>query len=429
MKLATFEVNNFRGIEHILVKPGAMTIVSGTNGSGKTSLIEALRTIFDGGHHPSNVRKGERKAEIILTLDTGIVITKTVTAKTSTLTVTDAEGQELPDATPKAFVERLATGFSFDPLGLIQAKPKDRAAFILESMPVTFTPTEIAAADPEYKGGVLDLDGLSDLHKGIYEKRKAANVIQRDTEGTVKTLQAALGTQEGETKDWESELRDLQAERATVDCQLADAEKAIIASATKEEHAVINEINEKISKLAEERATRVASIKAREAEALKHNEDAAKPERERIAGELAVAQEKVKAQSRDKATRASIEAARAKVREYFQKSDKFDKSLRALEELKKKKLAEQPLEGIELRDGEVFVDGIPFDELNTARQYLTAFSVAALKCGDLGLMIADRCEALESDTTWKAFVDGAKESGFQIVATRVEPGPLRVEVA
>ncbi len=186
MKLTSFAVTNFRGVEHISVQPGALTLIAGTNGSGKTSLIEALRTIFDGGHHPSNIRKGERKAEIVLTLDTGVIVTKTVTAKTSTLTVTDSEGQELPGETPKAFVEKLAVGFSFDPLGLIAAKPKDRAAFILESMPIRFEPAEIIAADPDYQGGALDLEGLDVLYKGIYEKRKAANVSQRDTVGVVR---------------------------------------------------------------------------------------------------------------------------------------------------------------------------------------------------------------------------------------------------
>lgn len=439
MKLASIEVSNFRGLDHILIKPKSITILSGQNGSGKSSLIEAIRSIFNGGHTPSNIRLGEKKAVIELILDSGITIKKTITEKTSTLTVTDKEGRELDGETPKVFVEKLATGYAYDALGLLTAKPKDRAAFILESMPITFQVSEISSLTVASDGGkpsktlgqvttlpagVVDLDGFDKIYTQVYEARRVANVAQKEAESTVNLLAKGLPTQD--EKDWAAGLSRLQTVQDGARKEVQEAEAAAEKSSVAQEHAIIAEINAKIQALTEERASRLAVVKQNLAAKLKQIKEITQPDMDKLTGEIATARERASAQERAAGVRESYETAKKRSREHVQKSMQLDAGVKALDALKKKKLSEQPIEGIEFRDGEVYVDGIAFDMLNTARQYLVAFTVAALKSGELGLMVADKCEALEAETTWKEFLEGAKDSGFQVICSRVSVGPLTV---
>jgi hypothetical protein len=101
--------------------------------------------------------------------------------------------------------------------------------------------------------------------------------------------------------------------------------------------------------------------------------------------------------------------------------------LEAIDRMKQKKLADLPISGVEIRDGGFYCDGLPFDSLNTAAQYLKAFEVGALQPGNLGLMIADKLESL-GPANWQLFQDAAVQSGFQIFATRVTEGPLAISM-
>ena len=101
-------------------------------------------------------------------------------------------------------------------------------------------------------------------------------------------------------------------------------------------------------------------------------------------------------------------------------------ALKALDFLKASKLESLPIPGADFRGGEFYVNGLPFDSLNDGQKFLTAFQVAALMPGDLGVLIADRAEILGPDN-WQAFQDAALQSGFQVFVTRVQPGPLEVK--
>ena len=79
-----------------------------------------------------------------------------------------------------------------------------------------------------------------------------------------------------------------------------------------------------------------------------------------------------------------------------------------------------------VKDGGIYCDGLPFDDLNTGAQYLKAFQAGSLQPGSLGLMVADRGETL-GEENWQAFQDAALQSGFQVFVTRVSDGSLDVQ--
>ena len=92
-------------------------------------------------------------------------------------------------------------------------------------------------------------------------------------------------------------------------------------------------------------------------------------------------------------------------------------------------LAESSIPGVDIHeDGSITVDGVPIDQLNTQRQYFTAFQVASLKQGDLGFMVCDRVESIVGQE-WEEFRQAAADSGFQVLVARSEANePLTIEV-
>lgn len=425
--IKSIDITNVRGIESMSLSPGSLTIISGANGVGKSSVLDAVAAVFEGGHDPTLIRAGAKKAEILLTLANGATIKKTITERSSTLVITDPQGVQV--ARPQSYVERLASGFGFDPLAFIAAKPKDRAAFLLEAMPITFTVAEVNRATQGLVGeqeADCDLDELAALRKLLYTERTACNVRERDADGTIAELRRAMPENDG--VDWDAKAAEAEDARVQIESQITAAEGEAKRIALTEKAAIIEDINSRMAELAAERERRLARVAADEAGRLKHIGDLAKPERERIAGEIATARERAAQRHRAKAAEETIEFTTKKARECAHRSMKLTTAIEALDALKKQKLDALPLEGFEVRDGEVFVGGLPFDSLNTAQQYLCSFQIAALKQGELGLMICDRAETLDNEN-FDAFCAAARESGFQILTARVTDGPLQAQIA
>src|SRR5712664_2293029 len=142
MKIASIELTDVGRFEELIIKPGALTILSGQNAEGKTTVLKALQTTFEGGHDPNIIRVGAKKATVVLTLDDGTVIKKTITAKGYNLTAEASDGVSIPS--PATFVKNLASGFALDPVAFVEAGKngaegwKRRQEFLQEAIPTTF---------------------------------------------------------------------------------------------------------------------------------------------------------------------------------------------------------------------------------------------------------------------------------------------------
>ena len=86
-----------------------------------------------------------------------------------------------------------------------------------------------------------------------------------------------------------------------------------------------------------------------------------------------------------------------------------------------------PIPGAEVRDGEIYVNDVPFDRINRAQQVQFALNLARLRAGELGLVLVDGLECLDAET-YPAFEAAAATTGLQFLVNRVTSGPLKVEV-
>ena len=71
-------INNFRGISSFETEiPGKIFALTGPSGSGKSSILKAIRFLFTGEMNDSLIRKGETSAKIQIIFDNGDVLSRT----------------------------------------------------------------------------------------------------------------------------------------------------------------------------------------------------------------------------------------------------------------------------------------------------------------------------------------------------------------
>lgn len=435
-------IENYKCIASMEVRPNALTVLSGGNEVGKSSFLEALTDLFEGGHRPQRIRHGAKKARIEIELDNGVLIEKSITPKSTAVKITDESGAEVKS--PQAYLNRLATGFGLDPLAIMTAKPKDRAAFLLEAMPIQFRrdaisevfdaapgctnlkairATETLADAPE----IMDIEALDALRDSIYKRRTRHNVLAKDADSTVSNLRKALPSDAGEDIDWKSRAKLLEQEVRVLESDLL----CLISQGQYKLQTEIQQINHErdieIQKIRDRADQLVGNAREKEREEELHLRDQAAPVIQAKHDEVTVASRNAEDQIRVQSLKEQIERERQKAGENSMAADRLTDTLEAIDEYKKRRLADSPLEGIEVRDGDIFVNGVSFDECNTATQMLACFRIAALKRGELGFMIADRAESLD-DHAWEMFQEAAIGSGYQVIAARVDgTKPLTVE--
>jgi hypothetical protein len=130
----------------------------------------------------------------------------------------------------------------------------------------------------------------------------------------------------------------------------------------------------------------------------------------------------------DQRSRAFVAEHREAVAALEENATHLTATLEKLDTLKAAALANLPIKGVEVRDGEVYVDDIPFDRVNRARQIRTALNVARLRAGQLGLVCVDGLESLDPET-FAQFEAAAAKSGLQFIVNRVSEGALTVRTS
>jgi DNA repair exonuclease SbcCD ATPase subunit len=448
-------VQNVKGIEFAEFAPGVLTVLSGSNGTGKTSILDAIRAVFAGGNDPGLIRMDQEMAIVELELEDGTTIRKRIKQNGGDLVVKNPEGKVVK--APAAYVEGLASSFAFDPLAFLTAPPKHRAAWLAAVMPIAVKPEQILArvAHPKNRPaiaemlpeGPMDLEGLNNARKAIYEARTGENAVVKRLSGTVDSLQASLGADE--EMDWSTKhaelLADLTNKRRERDAlsegTMAEYERRkaeIVAKGRADIDLAVKDLLAQIEKLKRLIETTTDAINADvNAQAAKAFEELSAKEREDAAAlnvaieslteEVATAKEKADQQARNEQTRRMLDQTRTEYLAAIAKAGLLDQAIEAMDKAKAKALSETPIPGLELAGEKIIYEGIEFDQLNTQQQYELAIEIGAQRAGSLPLMVSDCAEHLDPQK-FEAFKSAAVQSGFQIVMARVGEGSLHAEI-
>ena len=465
-RISSITVENVLGIERLEVRPGTVTLVSGRNGAGKTSFLEAIRALMRGGHDASLLRRGAEKGLVRFVREDGVELTKRITPERSPLDVRIPGAGKVSQG--QAVVDSMVDELAIDPLALITAKPKDRAKFALDLIDVELPDEAIAEATghpvPKFRGSALERIAVA--REVLYDERTAVNRVAKENRSTVARLRETLPSAEEEAPDLES----LRAERAAlassraeaetgataerVRCEKAaakkraDAVEAIKTNAQAELDAIREEAAERIRTIERERDAALERVKDRareEAEKRAWEERAAvagAAEGERIAIEAAAsafgsripeldkaitqAEERAKEHARAEKTREILADAEAAAEKGEADSKALSGAIERLDALKVSLLARLPIPGLEARPDDLYLDGIAYERLNTAKQIELSVRLAALRAGNSGLVVVDHGEALDSASR-EALKAAADACGIQLLVAIVSDGPLTVE--
>lgn len=418
MRINSVLIDNILATRHAEFKPGSLTIVKGKNGSGKTSILDAVRQIFEGGHDNGLLRRGAKTGECVLGIDSGHTVKMRVTAKDTTYTVTAPDGNPIPS--PRKFIEELAKSLATDPAGLLTAKPKDLAARLLEVMPIQFSQEELQAAVVEETWSVnngMDLSGVEAMEKTIYEARRVAGKDADKAKKTVQNLKTSVS--EGDGHNWGARVAELET-------LLNDGH----AGYRDELSSLQHETELSVEAMRKRFESEKADLMQGHAERKELVDQQWQTDLRKIEAARDEAKFRKEAFDKNEGLRLELAEQERMAKQSERIVGSMSRALENLAELKNAKLANLPIPGLTVRDEIAYFQDVPFEHVNLAKRIELCIQICAL-LGDgsqLPFMILDEAENMDSET-WEMFKAAAIASGFQVLAARVSDGPLDIEIA
>ena len=406
MKVSLIRLRNILGLESFeILKPGKLTVISGANETGKTSAIEGIKAILAGGAHDATLlRNGATEGEAVLLLDDGTEIRKKVGVETSALTVTHPDLGKIGAGV--GYLKAHFDALSFNPAEFLTAKPERRAEILIESVPMTISSSDLPRGLAQFDGIVkrvarVDfsrhaLKVLDEVRSLAYDERTGVNRVAKNSETTAAQIRRTIPV----------DFTGGQAPRE--EREAAIAEKAALVAKGKAEIAGVDEwLARKIEELRADAEAQKDKIR----EIYRHPLDEATKR-------VAVAEER--AESADRlAGSVTMAEEHEKTAEISKgQSERLTAAIEELDRMKLGLLEKLPFSGVEIRDGDIYVEGVPFDRLNTATKVKIIVSLARHRAGDVPFVVFDGLEVLDPKT-FKAFRDRITKEEIQVIATRV----------
>lgn len=415
---------------------GNLIHITGGNGKGKSSFIKAIKEVFkSSGSDADLIRIGEDKAEIMVSLDTGIEIQRRIGMGGNTVKVTK-NGQPLEK--PQALLNSLIGGLQFNPIDFMLAKTKQRMGILLSAMPFTLNYEQIVELLPaiEVVGGTFDfskhgLEVLDDIQKHVYERRHEQGIevdqLKKSIRQDRQDIPETLDEKKFEGFNLNAKIEERSTMEGVITAQKKDEESLDALRDLKTEKE--NDIKRKEDELIRLKSE-LADIQSRGSALNDKCNDFKPPQVDLIIAEIDEYQEFQKFGLK-------LEAIQQKEID-LEKSDAVRTSLDELykaltNEIPKKLLAEikLPIQNLEIDGDKILIKGVPIDKMSDSEQIRFSIEIAEALAGDLDAICIDRFETLEEKNRLKFLELASKphpQTGkrFQYFITEVTSGDLQV---
>lgn len=452
MKIIALQAENVKRISAVEIRPnGNLVEITGKNGAGKTSILDAIWWALAGASHIQSapIRKGANEARIRLDLGE-IRVTRTFRrgAKAgdkdaTSIVVESADGARFPS--PQRMLDALIGALSFDPLAFARDEPKAQFDLLKAFVPGV----DFAAIERAQRG---DFERRTDVNREAKQKRDAAAQIvlpadapteRRDEAALVAELErAGQHNADLEKRKANRQAASEKIERLTAERQaLADGQPARLAAIEKRRAETVDDLERQIEALRQ----RIVGINAAadddvtnlhdqiaderraletEAHELQKKLDAAPPLPELI--DTAALREQItsardhnelvaKRQERDRLTKQAEDLeAQSQTLTDAMKARQADK-------LAKIAAAKLPIDGIEFGDNIILMNGVPFDQASDAEQLRASVAIAAALNPKLRV-IRVRDGSLLDDASMALVADMAANMDMQVWVETVQSG-------
>lgn len=439
MKIAHVKISNILGIAELEFTPEGFNEITGPNGTGKTSVLEAIQSVLKTGHDATLLRNGAEKGEAVLVLDDGTELSKTVTADKSTSKVKiDGKATSRPAEALKALTDL----YSANPIEFLRARKQDRVKVLLETMPLeadTERLAEITGIPVTAEPGTHALAVIDAVHKEVYDDRTGTNRAIKEKDNTINQLSMAMpeapGGIDGDEDELIAQIRAID-EAKTAELERISAKLAGIKAANQEKKdAIRTETQRQIDEIKAKAIADVDAISAEEQrieglagrqreKAIQKHADATAP----ISLALASIKANRGAHAKREQAQQTIEQMKKELVDLQGDTARQTKALADLEQYKNDLLASLPIPGVEVKDGEIYRDGVVFDRLNTAQQVWVAIEIAKLRAGNLGVSCVDGIELLDP-VAFEEFKKQSLASNLQLFVSRVSGEEFAVKTS
>jgi len=446
LKAVSIEARNVRGARLVKIQPRKVTILRGRNASGKSSALEVVKSVMGGGSLASlaRIENGQpTEPEIVLLMgEPGqpfshrVVKNKKGTTVKARVDQTQAFAEVLR---PQEFLDGLYDSAGANPVKFLNAieatNPREFVKLVLEALPITLPREEFDAIVGDDARDIAGRAQLATLHpieevtatiQAIYNMREGTNRDAKNAHQAserlkaripaiveVKTVREALGVAEAEARALAEEVT---AERARIASDKEKAETAATSTYKSECDQAMAEYQRIVE--AAEAGLRQRQADAKSAlEALKRTAYEAKAEADAaLSGrvealnqaDFRVRELKTAIEQASKDEALSEEAAQADRDEarYKAHSERLTAKMEALEALKRSMGANLPIDGLEIRQDGIFIDGIKARDCNTGTKVEMAVQLSTLRQRGtrMPFIFVDGTEALDTEV-FRALVE------------------------
>ena len=464
MRTTKIKIKNLFGISETELN-GKSVEVTGTNGVGKTSIIDSIRyALTNSSDRDYIIKNGETEGEILIETDTGLYIDRKKRTEQADYKSIKENGREVQS--PESFLSQLFTPLQLDPVAFTQMKKQEQNRIILDLIEFDWDLNWIKEQFGEIPSGVNYQQNIlqvlndiqsekgdyfqnrQDINRDIRNKQAFIADISKDIPANYqadKWEQYDLGTVYKKIENIKSENGKIQRAKLFKDSydnkiRGYQAEKEI--SITNAEKTIANEKTELMSTI--ERLK--AEIKAAEDKLLTLDEKMKdkiqiieSEYREKIAkldSDMQVA-DKFSTKELIDCTDLENEVSQAeKMKKHLNEYNRMKTMQSELEQLIKQsaeltekielarnlpgeilKTATIPIAGFSVENGIPLINGLPISNLSEGEQLSLCVDVALSKPNSLQIILIDGAERLSDENRVKLY-QKCKEKGLQFVATR-----------
>ena len=280
MKISKIKISNLFGIKEQSLD-GKSVEITGSNGKGKTSILDAIRyALTNNSERDYIVKKGESEGEILIETDTGLSINRKKRTQSSDYKSIKQNEKEV--SSPETFLKEIFTPMQLNPVEFTQMSKQEQNRIILDLIEFDWDLNWIKEKFGEIPSGVdytqNILEVLNDIQSENGEYYKARQDINRDIRNNRAFISdIAQGLPEKyDAKKWE-------------EFNLTDKLKELMT--IKEQNARINEAKQFISSY----DNKVKGYEAERQIAISAEEKNISIERENLQKEVARLEEQIKA--------------------------------------------------------------------------------------------------------------------------------------
>jgi recombinational DNA repair ATPase RecF len=429
-RISRISIKNVLGIEELEFKPGDVTLVTGGNATGKTSVVEALKAVVGGGHDATLLRKGATEGEVVLVMDDDTEVVKTIGPHRSRLDAKHPDFGKI--GAPATWLKGIADAALLNPVDLImEADPKKRLRLVLEAMPLELDiDALIKVTTVVHDENALGVTGhpltiLDDVRKHIFEERTYANRVAKEKKATIAELRKSVpAVREG---DLAGALATARHERALAQQQLEQSEAQLQSDYLDMVESLRQDMEAAVEQARATYDEAVRTLSEKQAEAAAAGRRAREPLLAELTRQIGEIEALVEGEKLHDNTRAMIEQSQAQVDEAEKRAKALTAAITEVDAMVRGLADQIPVKGVTIADGALLIDGVPFERANHQRQVEVALQLAALRAGKLPLVCVDGMELMDPEHM-TAFMEQLEASGLQAIVTRVTEGPLTVEV-